>query len=292
MWYGYGRASKAIQEESPARQRANLLEFAQAEGIAFEEIALEHESATKMPYDKRPELSRLLGKLKPGDHLVVWRLDRLDRKMFRLHALIQMLIDRGVTLHTLAEMGGKRIDFDSLTGKIIAFAFGIAGEIYGEQLKDASTRARRELKSRGIASNGASPTGMRRVERVISGRTVKIDVWDSRQVDIMLEIVARHNNGEPLRDIARDFHQRGLRKVGRGGMRAGWWAKRQPSGGIDVSAVADAYHMMTNLLSLGLRPGDEGSDRVWPAIPRKPFSKSPGVRQKCLAILNENGARA
>ena len=49
-----------------------------------------------------------------GDHLVVWRLDRLERKLFRLAALIQELIDRGVILHVLDAMGGQRLDFDNI----------------------------------------------------------------------------------------------------------------------------------------------------------------------------------
>ncbi len=53
----------------------------------------------------RPELSRLLADLEKGDHVIVWKLDRLGRS---LQHLIQLVDD----------FGSREIDFTSLTDNI------------------------------------------------------------------------------------------------------------------------------------------------------------------------------
>ncbi len=45
--------------------------------------------------DLRPELARCLDHLRPGDTLVVWRLDRLGRSVRHLTDTVTVLADRG-----------------------------------------------------------------------------------------------------------------------------------------------------------------------------------------------------
>ena len=51
----------------------------------------------------RPGLTRLLRKLRRGDIIVVWRLDRLGRSLFELLKLIRNLNERGVEFRSLSE---------------------------------------------------------------------------------------------------------------------------------------------------------------------------------------------
>ncbi len=50
---------------------------------------------------ERPELQKLVGRLKNGDTLVVTRLDRLGRSVAQASALITTLLDAGVTINVL-----------------------------------------------------------------------------------------------------------------------------------------------------------------------------------------------
>jgi Resolvase, N terminal domain len=51
----------------------------------------------------RPELDRVLDQLRPGDTLVVWKLDRLGRSLRHLVDTVTALADRGVGFHSLQD---------------------------------------------------------------------------------------------------------------------------------------------------------------------------------------------
>src|SRR5919197_6477533 len=51
----------------------------------------------------RPELDRVLDQLRPGDTLVVWKLDRLGRSLRHLVDTLAALADRGVGFRSLQE---------------------------------------------------------------------------------------------------------------------------------------------------------------------------------------------
>lgn len=52
---------------------------------------------------KRPELDAAIDFLRPGDTLVVWRLDRLGRSLKDLIEIVSLLKDRGIAFKTLTE---------------------------------------------------------------------------------------------------------------------------------------------------------------------------------------------
>jgi DNA invertase Pin-like site-specific DNA recombinase len=62
----------------------------------------------------RPVLEKVLKALRPGDELVVWRLDRLGRALGHLVTLVEELGVRGVSFSSLHE----RIDTGSANGKL------------------------------------------------------------------------------------------------------------------------------------------------------------------------------
>src|ERR1700684_2107242 len=53
--------------------------------------------------ERRPQLDRLLDQLRPGDTVVVWRLDRLGRSLRNLIALVEDLAAREVGFRSLTE---------------------------------------------------------------------------------------------------------------------------------------------------------------------------------------------
>lgn len=91
MLVGYARVSTSQQETDLQ------LDALRAAGVSliFEEKA--------SSVGQRPQLRRALAALRPGDVLVVWKIDRLARSLVDLLQLLQSLADRGCGLKSLTE---------------------------------------------------------------------------------------------------------------------------------------------------------------------------------------------
>lgn len=95
--YGYARVSSKTQERygnSLEDQRSLLLDA----GASPENIYQDAYTGTKMD---RPNFTKLLSVLRPGDTLIVTKLDRFARTAADGAALIQSLLARGITVNIL-----------------------------------------------------------------------------------------------------------------------------------------------------------------------------------------------
>ncbi len=72
----------------------------------------------------RPALDQLLDQLRPGDTLVVWKLDRLGRSLRHLVDTIAGLADRGVGFRSLRE----QVDTTTPGGKLVFHVFAALAE--------------------------------------------------------------------------------------------------------------------------------------------------------------------
>ena len=72
----------------------------------------------------RPGMNSLKDLLRPGDHLVVWRLDRLGRSLRELIEWMNELESRGVAFQSLRES----VDTSTSAGKLVFHIFGALAE--------------------------------------------------------------------------------------------------------------------------------------------------------------------
>ncbi|MEV0946717.1 recombinase family protein [Rhodococcus sp. NPDC049939] len=84
-------------------------------------IWTDHASGAKQ---NRPELQKLFEHLRPGDTLVVWRLDRLGRSLLHLIKLVGELEARGVQLESIND----KIETSTPGGKLIFHIFAAIAE--------------------------------------------------------------------------------------------------------------------------------------------------------------------
>ena len=82
--------------------------------------------------DHRPELEKLMDQLRPGDTLVVWRLDRLGRSLPHLIEVIGALEARGVGFRSLTES----IDTTTSGGRLIFHVFGALGQFERDLIRE------------------------------------------------------------------------------------------------------------------------------------------------------------
>ena len=92
----------------------------------------------------RPELDHVLADLRPGDTLVVWRLDRLGRNLADLVRIVSELRNKGVGFESLTE----RIDTVTATGELVFHLFASLAQFERNLIRErtraglASARAR------------------------------------------------------------------------------------------------------------------------------------------------------
>jgi len=84
----------------------------------------------------RPELHRLLGQLRNGDVLVVWKLDRLSRSLKDLLTLMEKIDQVGAGFRSLTEV----IDTTSPGGRMMMQIVGTFAEFEREMLRERTKR--------------------------------------------------------------------------------------------------------------------------------------------------------
>jgi DNA invertase Pin-like site-specific DNA recombinase len=93
----------------------------------------------------RPVLDEVLGYLRPGDTLVVWRLDRLGRSLKHLIEVVAALAERGIGFKSLTE----QIDTTTPGGKLIFHVFGAIAEFERSLIRERTKAGVAAAKARG-----------------------------------------------------------------------------------------------------------------------------------------------
>lgn len=134
MLVGYGRVS--TQDQNPALQE-DALRTAGCERLFIEKV-----SSGKA---ERPQLRAALEYLRPGDTLVVWRLDRLARSLDQLIKTVEDLKTRGIDLKSLTES----IDTSTPGGMLIFHIFGSIAQFERSIIRERSKAGVAAAKARG-----------------------------------------------------------------------------------------------------------------------------------------------
>lgn len=100
----------------------------------------------------RPELENALKALRTGDHLVVWRLDRLGRNLADLVQIVNDLEKRGVGLVSLTE----QINTASPSGKLVFHIFASLAEFERNLIRERTLAGLQAARARG--RRGGRPT--------------------------------------------------------------------------------------------------------------------------------------
>ncbi len=134
MIFGYARVS--TKKQSLDMQLDELKRF------GCEEIVTEKESGAKKD---RVELQSLLGKLRKGGTLVVYKLDRLGRTMHQLVNLLQEFNEKGI--HFVSIKDG--IDTSTTMGRFLFHIFGAMAEMEREVINERVISGVAAAKARG-----------------------------------------------------------------------------------------------------------------------------------------------
>ncbi len=163
---GYARVSKGDDQSNAAQLRA--LTAAGCKRV-FEE------SASGGRWD-RPRLQEMIGQLRDGDVVVVWKLDRLSRSLKDLLHLMEKIEAAGAGFRSLTEA----IDTTTPAGRMMMQMVGSFAEFERAMI--------RERTSAGLAQA--------RLEGRLGGRRRKLD--DKKRREIAESVVARRKSGAEM----------------------------------------------------------------------------------------------
>jgi DNA invertase Pin-like site-specific DNA recombinase len=120
--------------------------------LSLQRDALERSGCTKIFTDTasgsiadRKGLEDAIAQLRPGDILVVWRLDRLGRSLRHLIETITKLHAKGTGFKSLTE----QIDTTTSGGKLIFHIFGALAEFERDIIRERTTAGMEAARARG-----------------------------------------------------------------------------------------------------------------------------------------------
>ncbi len=134
MKLGYARVSTT--EQDTQAQKAALL-AAGCERV-FDEVG------SGGRFD-RPELHRLLDHLRPGDVLVVWKLDRLSRSLKDLLLLLERIDRAGASFQSLTEA----VDTSTAAGRMLMQMLGTFSEFERSMLRERTLAGLKSARAAG-----------------------------------------------------------------------------------------------------------------------------------------------
>jgi DNA invertase Pin-like site-specific DNA recombinase len=179
---GYARVS--TRDQSPALQ-LEALATAGCERIFTE-------SASGVNRD-RPELKAALDYLRPGDALVVWKLDRLARSVRQLVETAGDLQARDIGLKVLTQ----QIDTTTPGGRLVFHMFAAIAEFEREltlERTHAGLAIARALGRRGGRKPALGPPEIKRAKAMLTDPTITVEEV-ARQLGVPISTLYRHLPG-------------------------------------------------------------------------------------------------
>jgi len=163
MNIGYARVSTADQNLDLQKDALN--------NAGCEQIYTDKMSGTKT---ERPGLEQILGTLRKGDTLVVWKLDRLGRSLTHLIKVMNILDERGIYFRSVQES----LDTSTPGGKLIFHVFGALAEFERDIIRERTMAGLAAARARGRVGGRPRKLSKKQVEmakKLINDPTIPIE---------------------------------------------------------------------------------------------------------------------
>lgn len=158
MKIGYARVSTQDQQLH--------LQVDALQAIGCKDIVLEKASSSK----ERPKLQELLTRLRAGDTLVVWKLDRLGRSLKDLVTLVTVFQEKGIHFVSLHD----HLDTTSAQGRLMFNLFASLAEFERDIIQERTKAGLMAARARG--RQGGRPRGLSKgaLSKAQAARTLEV----------------------------------------------------------------------------------------------------------------------
>ena len=126
--YGYPRASTKKQVDSPETQMDNIRKYADLHGLGEVTFFVDAAKTGKVPWQDREAGRELFAQLKPGDHVIIAKLDRAFRRLSDCVVVLEQFERMGIKLHVVNLLGGA-IDLSSPMGRFLIHILAAFAEL-------------------------------------------------------------------------------------------------------------------------------------------------------------------
>ncbi|ETB33770.1 recombinase family protein [Mycobacterium avium] len=189
---------------SPERQLQACKDLCTHRGYEVVGIAEDLDiSAGKTTPFNRPQLGKWLKRPGDFDVIVVYRVDRIVRRLFDLADLIRWCQEHRVALVSATE---AFLDLTAPFGDIVALLVAKVAEMELAAISERNRSAAQHNLRAGKYRGGPAPWGYMPVHTDEGWKLVQ----DPEQVVVIHEVVERVLSGEPLRSVAHDLTERGV----------------------------------------------------------------------------------
>ena len=195
--FGYCRASTRKQVESPETQREIQTRYAAFNQLGDVTFFVDSAVSGKTQWNDRDGGKELFRLLRPGDHVIIAKLDRAFRKLSDCVIVLEQFERMGVKLHVCNLMGGA-IDLSSPMGRFLIHILAAFAELerafISERTKDGLAKRKRNR----VAHTRFPGYGMRWEKRSVDGKPAKVAVPDDQERDVMRSILQWRTQDGPL----------------------------------------------------------------------------------------------
>jgi putative DNA-invertase from lambdoid prophage Rac len=207
--FGYCRVSTDRQADSGLgldEQQRKIEARCLENGWQLEHVYIDAGVSGSTPLSKRPQGSRLLAALRPGDVIVAAKMDRCFRSAFDALATIEGFKKRKISLWLL-DLGGdvSGNGISELIMTVLAAVAQFERTLISERIKDAKRNLRRGNRHQG----GKRPFGWRYGEATGTGRARDL-IPDPDEQAAIAEIIALRTAGQSLLAIRDALRERGF----------------------------------------------------------------------------------
>jgi DNA invertase Pin-like site-specific DNA recombinase len=185
--YGYARASLRKQSDSPETQSVNIGNYAALNHLGDVTFFVDPAKSGKVSWEKREAGGDLFSRLKPGDNVIVAKLDRAFRRLADCVVVLEKFEQMGIKLHICNMLGGA-IDLSSPMGRFLIHILAAFAELERAFISERTRDGLANKKRNGIRHARFPGYGFRWEKRVVDGRSQRVRVPDDEERQVMQSI--------------------------------------------------------------------------------------------------------
>ncbi len=217
--WGYGRASSKKQEASPETQKTMIKDYARFQQLPGDvTVFLDPATSGKIPWEDRPAGSQMFKHLRPGDHVVIAKLDRAFRRLSDCVLILERFEKMKIKVHIVNLMGGA-IDLSSPMGKFMIHILAAFAELERAFISERTKDGLRNRKKNNFQYCHFPGYGFKwskgRIK--VDGQWQRVKVRDEEERNVMRSIAGWRKQDNPLSWLEIEAHLKDLRLINKEG---------------------------------------------------------------------------